>query len=248
MNAPHPHLPPDLTPSSAQPLKPSDRARLVLGVSVVATLLLYVLPFGEYLAYPLMLLSTLVHEMGHGVAALLVGGRFEQFQMFPNGSGVANLRVEPTRFKAAFVAAGGLVGPAMAAALGFAAGRTARGARRMLFAIVVVLALAFVLVVRNSFGWLFVGVFGLCLAWVARRASAETAQLVLVFLSVQLSLSVFSRGDYLFTPVARTSIGTMPSDVGQMAEALFLPYWVWGGVCGLFSIWVLIQGLRAYWR
>lgn len=235
-------------PPAPAPLRPSERARLILGASVVATMLLYLVPFGYVLAYPLMLLSTLVHEMGHGIAALLVGGSFHQFQMFQDGSGVAMFSIEPSRLRSAIVAAGGLVGPALAAAVGFAAGRTARGARRMLSVIVIVLALAFVLVVRNSFGWLFVGIFGLCLAWVARRASAETAQLVLVFLSVQLSLSVFSRGDYLFTPVARTAKGPMPSDVGQIAQALFLPYWFWGAVCGLFSVWVLIQGLRAYWK
>ena len=240
---------PSPRPSSGPaPLRPSERARLVLGVSVVATLLLYLLPFGYVLAYPLMLLSTLVHEMGHGITALLVGGSFHQFQMYQDGSGVAMWSAEPSRLRSAVVAAGGLVGPAAAAAVGFAAGRTARGARRMLLVIVAILALAFVLVVRNAFGWLFVGIFGLCLAWVARRASAETAQLVLVFLSVQLTLSVFSRSDYLFTPVARTAQGTMPSDVGQIAEALFLPYWFWGAVCAAFSVWVLIQGLRAYWR
>lgn len=235
-------------PTDIAPLRPNERAKLVLIVSVVATLLLYVLPFGYILAYPLMLLSTLVHEMGHGIAAMLVGGTFHEFKMWQDGSGVAMWSGEPSRFSSAFVAGGGLVGPALAAALGFALGRTAQGARRMLWIIVVILALSFVLVVRNPFGWLFVGVFGLLLSWVAKKASAETAQLVLIFLSVQLTLSVFSRGDYLFTDTARTAQGTMPSDVGQIADALFLPYWFWGGVCGLFSIWVLIQGLRAYWR
>ena len=52
-------------------LKPAERARLVLLATVILTALLYVVPYGRYVAYPLMLLSTLVHEMGHGVAALL---------------------------------------------------------------------------------------------------------------------------------------------------------------------------------
>ena len=229
-------------------LRPSERARLVLGVSVVATLLLYVVPYGYVLAYPLMLLSTLVHEMGHGLAALLVGGSFHQFQMWPDGSGVAMWSAEPSRLRLAVVAAGGLLGPASAAAVGFAAGRTARGARRFLHVITILLALSLVLVVRNLFGWMFVGIFALGLWWVASRSKAETAQLVLVFLSVQLTLSVFSRGDYLFTPTARTAQGEMPSDVGQMAHALLLPYWFWGGLCAGCSIWILIQGLRAYWR
>jgi len=38
----------------------------------------------------------------------------------------------------------------------------------------------------------------------------------------------------------------MPSDVAQMAENLFLPYWFWGAVCGLFAVAVLVLGLRAF--
>jgi membrane-associated phospholipid phosphatase len=67
-----------------------------------------------------------------------------------------------------------------------------------------------------------------------------------VFLAVQLALSVFSRGDYLFTDVARTGEGTFPSDVANMSSALFLPYWFWGALCGAFSVAVLALGLRAY--
>ena len=59
-----------------------------------------------------------------------------------------------------------------------------------------------------------------------------------MFVSVQLALSVFSRGDYLFTPNA----GPFPSDVANMATSLFLPYWFWGLVCGGFSLAVLAAG------
>jgi hypothetical protein len=68
-------------------------------------------------------------------------------------------------------------------------------------------------------------------------------------------LSVFSRGDYLFTDVARTQNGAMPSDVANMANALFLPYWFWGAACGLFSVamlalgaWFFLRGLGAMGR
>ena len=73
-----------------------------------------------------------------------------------------------------------------------------------------------------------------------RKASPRGAQVALVFLAVQLSLSVFSRSDYLFTP------GT--SDVGAIESALFLPYWFWGAVCGGFSVVVLAIGAFAFLR
>ncbi len=230
------------------PLKPTERARVVLLVSVGLTAVLYLVPYGQYLAYPLMLLSTLAHEMGHGVAALLVGGSFHRFEMWPDGSGVAVWSGEVGPFRRALVAAGGLIGPAVAAAVGFAIGRTIRGARGALIALAAILALALLLVVRNLFGVLFVVVvLGGCFL-AARKASGEVAQLVLIFLAVQLALSVFSRGDYLFTPVAETATGVMPSDVGQMAAALLLPYWFWGLGCGALSVMALLYGLKVFWR
>ena len=48
----------------------APRAAGILVGSIIATLLLwYVIPYGRTIAYPLVLLSTLVHEMGHGLAA-----------------------------------------------------------------------------------------------------------------------------------------------------------------------------------
>ncbi len=235
-------------PRGTAKLTTTDKARLVLVVSIVATAILYVVPYGELLAYPLMLLSTLAHEMGHGIAALLVGGSFHRFVMWPDGSGTAVWSGEAGRLSRALVAAGGLVGPAFAAAIGFAVGRTTRGARRTLYVAAVLLLLAEILVVRNVFGLLFVGVM-IVVCWLtARYGSHDLAQLVLIFLAVQLALSVFSRGDYLFTPTARTATGLMPSDVGQIATALFLPYWFWGLACGAVSLVVLLYGVRTFWR
>jgi hypothetical protein len=226
----------------------ADRTRLVLVVCALVTFALYRFPEGRYLAYPLMLLSTLAHELGHGFAALLVGGSFERFEMWADGSGVATWGGSGSRLELAFVAAGGLVGPAFVAALAFTAGRRPKGARRALLFSAFLLGVALLFVVRNLFGFVFVSMLlGFCLL-VGLKASDDIAQLALVFLALQLALSVFSRGDYLFTPTAQTAAGPMPSDVGQMALALLLPYWFWGGLCGLFSVAVLAFGLWVYWR
>lgn len=225
-----------------------NRARMVLLVSLVLTAILYLVPYAQVLAYPLMLLSTLAHEMGHGLTALLVGGSFERFSMWEDGSGVAVWSGEVGRLGRAAVAAGGLVGPAVAAAIGFAAGRTMRGARICLYSIVGILAVAEILVVRGLFGWFFVAVVLVGCLLVAAKASGEVMQLVLVFLAVQLALSVFSRSEYLFTPVAETATGAMPSDVGHIAAALWLPFWFWGGICGAISVLALVYGVKVYWR
>ncbi|MCP4661118.1 MAG: M50 family metallopeptidase [bacterium] len=232
----------------AEEVQSFNRARVVLLVSLVLTAILYIVPYGRVLAYPLMLLSTLAHEMGHGLTALVMGGSFHRFSMWQDGSGVAVWSGDVGRVGRAVIAAGGLVGPAVAAAIGFAAGRTVRGARICLFSIVGILALAELLVVRGLFGWFFVAVVLVGCLLVAAKGSEEVMQLVLVFLAVQLALSVFSRGEYLFTSVAQTATGTMPSDVGHIAAALLLPFWFWGGICGAISVVVLAYGMKIYWR
>ncbi len=226
----------------------SKRARTMLLGSVVLTLAVYIIPFGRIVGYPFLLLSTLMHEMGHGITAVALGARFHTFQMWPDGSGVANISGVTGRVSQAVVAAGGLVGPAIASAVLFAVGRHVTPARISLSILGALLIVAEFLVVKGLFGYMFVAFLaGACL-FIAQQRREWLAQLTVVFFAVQLACSVFSRSDYLFTPVAHTSQGLMPSDVAVMAQALVLPYWFWGGACALFSLAVLWLGLRRFCR
>ena len=227
-----------------------DRAKLFLVLSAVVTVLLYyVIPHGRTVAYPLMLLSTLAHEMGHGIAAMITGASFEAFHMAPDGSGVAMWRGNPGRFGRAFISMGGLVGPAIVAAIGFALGRDLKRARVLLIAMGGVLVLSLILVVRGGFGMAFVAVVAAILLVIGIKAKPWISQVTVVFLAVQLALAVFSRSDYLFTDVAQTADGgLLPSDTQQMANALFLPYWFWGALVGVISVGVLFFGLRVFFK
>jgi hypothetical protein len=216
--------------------------RVVVAASFALTLALYLIPGGRVLARPFVLLSTLAHELGHGLAAIAVGGRFEALLMWSDGSGVATWTALVGRLGHATIAAGGLIGPAVAAALCFAAGRRAPSSRLALAILGAGLVVAELLVVRTLFGVAFVAAVALTCLLVAWRATPWLAQLVVLFVGVQLGLSVFSRGDYLFTAEAATASGAMPSDTAQIASALLLPYWFWGALCGAISVAVLIGG------
>jgi len=224
------------------------QARVMLLVSLAVTLVLYLVPWLGSLSYPFLLLSTLAHEMGHGVTAIVAGASFERLEIWSDGSGAATWSGQLGRLGLALVAAGGLVGPAVAAGLAFLAGRTVRGARGSLVAVAAILFVAEVLVVRGAFGLFFVAVVAVVCALVAWKGPDEMAQLWLVFLALQLALSVFSRGDYLFAAVAETGGGTLPSDTSVIASALLLPYWFWGALCGAFSATVVVLAVKAYWR
>ena len=228
---------------------PNQRASLFLLFSVVLTLLLYyIIPQGRLIAYPLTLLSTLVHEMGHGIFAILVGGEFLEFQMWSDGSGVARWQGNVGRLSSAFVAAGGLLGPAIMGGIGFWLGRGERRSRLGLGAFGVILTISLIFVVRGLFGMLFVGLTAGLFLLLAYKAKPWASQIAIIFLASQMALSVFSRGDYLFTKMAQTGQGLMPSDTQQMAEALLLPYWFWGTLCGLVSMTILSLGLWSFFQ
>jgi len=182
------------------------------------------------------------------LCSLLLGGRFERLEMWASGAGVAHLDLAGFgRIREGLVLAGGLVGPSVAAALCFTLGKTGQGARWCLIGVGLLLVVAEILVMRNPFGFLFAGAVAAGCLFAGARCSPEVAQWVVVFLGVQLALSVFSRADYLFTRTAGNPSGFYPSDVVQMQRALFLPYWFWGLICGAFAVLVLLYGVRTVW-
>ena len=224
------------------------RARAVLAAATAVSILVPFLPYRGIIGYPILLLSTLAHEMGHGLTAMLVGLEFDSFRLYADGSGVAMIGGHDGRLSRAATAAGGLIGPAVAGALWFWLSARARLAQIALMALGVLMLAASALVIRNVFGLAFVGVTGGSLFYVGRRFGAGVAQFTSALLAVQMALSVFARADYLFTRTAMTSAGAMPSDVAQLADLLFLPYWFWGVVCGAISVGVLVLGLSAFWK
>jgi hypothetical protein len=224
-----------------------DRAKWFLLASIAVTVTLFYIPYGRQIGFPIVLVSTVAHEMGHALAALLTGGRVDQVEVFWSGGGVAHTATSG-RLASAFTSAGGLVGPAFAGALCFAFARSPRIARATLVFLGGLLALSVLFWVRNAFGLVYVPLLAAILLAVGIRARAEIAQLVLVFVAVQLSLSVYSRGDYLFTEYADFGTERLPSDVANMSSALLLPYWFWGATCAVISGVVLIVGFWLFWR
>jgi Peptidase M50B-like len=225
-----------------------DSAVPALLIATALTLVVYLVPFAHILAWPLILVSTLMHELGHGLASLLCGGRFDNLSIWSDASGVATHYGSFSRGQLALIAAAGPLGPPMSALALFVAARNARGARIGLALLAAFLGLVCLIWVRNLFGFCFVALFATTLALIAWLARPRAAQIVCAFLGIQLSLSVFSRGDYLFTSRAETAVGIMPSDTAQIAQALFLPYWFWGGVIGLISLAILAIGLWLFAR
>ena len=218
----------------------------LLIVSVLITAALYLIPPARIVAYPLLLLSTFAHEMGHGIAAMLVGGRFDQLLIHADGSGVAMMRLPLTRTASAISSAGGLLGPPVMAALLLILGTRRAWASALLWILSALSVLTVLWVVRSAFGVFFVLSLAATMAAFARWGKPVVQQFVVIFFATQLGLSVFSRADYLFQPYAQTATGRMPSDVQQISNALVGPYWFWGGAIALLSGGILFLAVRFY--
>lgn len=71
------------------PIAPRPSRLLPLAIALAAAFLLWRIDALEFILYPFRLFVTFVHESGHGLAALISGGQWRGFTVFPNGEGVA---------------------------------------------------------------------------------------------------------------------------------------------------------------
>lgn len=68
----------------AEDAKPQVKLLLI---ATVITLVLWFLPYAEYLTYPIRLFVTLMHEAGHAIAAVATGGSVQNLVVNSDGSG-----------------------------------------------------------------------------------------------------------------------------------------------------------------
>ncbi|MXO61603.1 M50 family metallopeptidase [Qipengyuania oceanensis] len=228
----------------------ADRTRRMALLAILAfgSIMLWQNPIGAKLLYPFTILSTWFHEMGHGLMAMLVGGRFESLAIYADGSGAALSSYAPGRLTDALIAAGGPFGPALAGAALILASRHPRSTRIALAVLAGAILLSTLIWVRSLTGWLVLPPIALVLGLIAARGSNEVRELTAQFVGVQAAISTYRQTGYLFSQGG--VVGGLPqrSDTQAMADALLLPYWFWGGAItvaiALLLWWSLRRALR----
>lgn len=231
--------------------KPAPLERRTLArafwAAVGATLVLYLLPFGRMVLYPFSLLATWAHEMGHGLSALLVGGRFASLHLFPDLGGVAYTYRPEGVVAPVVIAAGGLLGPAVAGGLAVLFSARPRLARATLYLLAALLVGSALVWVRNPFGVGAVLALGAGFGVVARYGGDRVKLLLGQFTGIQLALGSLSSFDYMFTRDFVRGGQVQVSDTQAIAEQLLLPYWFWGGAIALLSLLILFGAFRLAW-
>jgi hypothetical protein len=215
-------------------VQPGSQAEMVgrLFLAVIVVLALPALPFGNYLIYPFMILTTWFHEMGHGLTAVAFGQDFERLIIFPNGSGVAEslMADDASRLTHAAIAAGGPLAPSVAGALLIVASAHVRAWRPALWLTAGAIVLSVAIYVRSVVGVIVLPLVAALLGLIAWRAPAGFVRFTLQFLGVLGAMSMLRDFDYLFTERTVIAGRAMLSDTGQIEAALGLPHWVWAGL------------------
>lgn len=222
--------------SLVEPGSQAEQAgRLVLAGLVVV--LLPALPFGNFLIYPFVILTTWFHEMGHGLTALALGQDFQQLMIYASGSGVAQSRIaaDASPWTLAAIAAGGPLAPSLAGALLILASAHRQLWRPALWLVSGAIFASVIIWVRSSVGYAVLPLVAAALALTAWRARPELARFVLQFLGVLAAMSMLRDFRYLFTEQAVIEGRTMLSDTGQIAALVPLPHWFWAAAILLVS-------------
>ena len=218
-----------MSPSSG--VAPGSQAEQVGRLIMAGVLVVFLpnLPFGQYILYPLTILTTWFHEMGHGLTGMLLGYDFERLIIYASGSGVAESSYlgRPSALANAAVSAGGPLAPSVIGSLLILASSRERFWRPALAMLAGVIVLSVLIWVRSLVGVIVLPLVAATLAAIAWKAKSSLARFTLQFLGLLAALSMFRDWDYLFSQSAVIGGQPMLSDTGAIEQALWLPYWMW---------------------
>jgi len=225
----------------------SSRAALITA-AVVTLVLEHFIPFGGLIVYPFTLLTTWVHETGHGLAALIVGGHFQRLEIFWDASGVAHT-VENPGWPVAVVCLGGLLAPPLVGMIILILARGPRRALGILIALAAALLVSLALWVRSPAGYFAVPLVAALLGAVVLRGSENRRLVAAHFIAVQLALDTLGRMlHYVFVPTAMSGGHESRSDIALIADNLGGHYMLWGLLVAAIALGLLAVGLWAAWR
>ena len=231
------------------------RTAILVAVALVYVVGAYV-PFGQEALYPLTLFTTWVHEMGHGLTALILGGHFIELKIFSNASGLAS-SYAGDGVPRALVAAGGLLAPPIVGALLIAVVHGPRRARVALTILAVAIVLSLVIWVRSVAGWIAMPIVAFALVWTGWRGFAEHPEvacqrrmvIVAQVLGVVLALDTLTRMvGYVFEKEVTVDGVVSRSDISTVADNLGGSYVLWGMLITAIAVALLGGALWWAWK
>ena len=238
-------------------LKLSQDARpqaMTLLIAATISVVLWFIPFAEFLTYPFRIFVTFIHEGGHALAALVTGNSVASLSVATNASG-ETYTTQGGLISQVFISSAGYLGAMAFGGLLLVLIRKAVAARIVLLSCgIFVFALTMIYGLFKPIFWmtawsgipftLFAGLFisaGLIL--IARFASAKVATFFVSFLAVQCVLNALFDLKTVFF-LSNPFGPTVPTDAVNMANATGIPaiFWtvIWIGLA-LGILWFVMR-------
>ena len=236
-------------------MKPTDRLELrTLAFALLASLLLWNLPFGGVLLYPFKLLATWLHELSHGLAMILTGVGFDRVLIYRDTSGLAYGSSEAGRVASAVIAAAGYMGTPLWGAVLLVVSPNGRWSRWALLALAALLGITALTVIDmpdgDSFGPWAIGAIGGACAAAALVVPGRLRLAIAHFIAAQSCVDALLDIRVLLRP-AQVVGGKIAgaSDATNMASATFgttatWAVWTWAILWLVWSLVVLYVALR----
>lgn len=225
-------------------------------ISVGLWVVSWYLPIFGYIAYPLQLFATFIHEGSHALMTFITGNRVMSLTVSPDGSGV--VWSQASGFSQLLISSAGYLGATAFGVILLAWIRYGYSPRLALyisagFVAVMTIVFGFLapfwnLLERVTFGSVVFTVFsGAVLSAglfaVAKFATPKWVNFALAFLAVQCLLNAFFSLKDLFVISATSGQST---DAANMAAATGIPALLWVVIWIVISIVMISVGLRLY--
>jgi len=226
-----------------------------LALALIASLLLWNLPFGGVVLYPFKILATWLHEMSHGVVMIATGAQLDRVVIYRDTSGLSYAVWAISPIGTAAIAAAGYMGTALWGAVLLVATPTAKAARIALIVVaVLMLATAFFAIVptreEGHFGEWAVAAIAIGLAVCAIVLPPRVRVFGAHFIAAQACINALLDIRVLLRPMqAVNGVLSGNSDATSMAQNTFgvraaWAVWFWTITWLVWSLAVLFIALR----
>ncbi|MCF6219503.1 MAG: M50 family metallopeptidase [Robiginitomaculum sp.] len=195
------------------------------------------------LGQPFRLLATWVHELGHGLGAIISGGSFDQMIITPQFSGLAHT-FTGNDWERVVVLLGGLLGPAIAGAVMLILSRRLDQSRLALFLLAGALVATLFLWAGDNFTRMSMLGFALVVSLIAFKAWPWVVAVSAHIIALAFCLNAVADFSYFFMNSADVGNYAGKSDTSALAEIIGGPHLFWALVPSVLSILILYGAFR----
>ncbi|MCG6928614.1 MAG: M50 family metallopeptidase [Acidobacteria bacterium] len=191
--------------------------------------------WNTFVAYPFRVFVVFLHEISHGLAAILTGGELVSIGLSPNEAGVAVTR-GGSRF---LVLTAGYLGSLLFGALFLLLGSRRRWAPGVIGLIGLFTLVVTLVYVRSWFGLLYGLLAAAAFILVASKLKPEASEILLAAIGIMSCL--YAVWDIASDVLLRS---VPESDAAALAALTGIPAIVWGALWTALSLWVITAVLR----